>query len=213
MTEDFPWWLPLFPIFFAAVWLFASVILGLMTGWFSLQQWYEEPSGKPLLQMRGLSGGMGFGVSLGGILRLGAHPTGLAVGISRVFAPFQRPFLVPWSEIQTEPTRTLFTPMVRLRFGNPPSGSLKISALAWSKLVTAAKASSPAKLPDVPPITGGQVARGMLFEWVSISAVGGLFFFLVSRSGPGPGIPLAICIGLPAVVVGIGQLFRYAKEH
>ena len=78
---------------------------------------------------------MGFGVNLNGILTLSACRSGLSIRIWRVFGPFQKPLLVPWSEITAQPSRTFFTKMVKLGLGNPPNGKLKINAVSWSKLV------------------------------------------------------------------------------
>jgi hypothetical protein len=139
--DDPKLFLALFPFLFVGMWFAITTMLGFMSGWFSLQQWYEAPSEEPLLKLRWQSGSMGFGVALNGILRLSAHRSGLGVGIWRIFGPFQRPFLVPWSEIEAQPSRVFFTPMVKLSLGKPAVGSLKISERSWSKLVDAARAS------------------------------------------------------------------------
>jgi len=203
----------LFPIFFAAIWVGASTILGWMSGWFNLQQWYPEPTGEPLLKLRGQSGSMGLGVALNGVLRLTAYPAGLGVGIWRVFGPFQRTFLVPWSEIGVEESRSFFTPMVKLSFGNPPNGRLKISMRSWSKLVAAAKPATTAPLPAAPEVSRAAVARRMFLEWLVLTTIGATFFLVVSHAWDSDEtIPVAFCIGLPAIMFGISQLIRFARE-
>src|SRR6478672_10360496 len=92
-----------FPFFFGGMWLFATTMLGFMSGWFNLQQWYPDDGGEePLLTLRGQSGAMGWGVSLNNCLRLRVYRSGLGIGIWRIFAPFQRPLLIPWSEVKAE---------------------------------------------------------------------------------------------------------------
>lgn len=188
-------------------------MLGLMSGWFNLQQWYQEPTEEPLLKLRGQSGSMGFGVALNGILRLTAHPSGLGVGIWRVFGPFQRAFLVPWSDIGVEPSRSFFTPMVKLSFGNPPNGRLKISIRSWSRLVAAARPATTVQMPAAPEVSREAVARRMFLEWLVLTGIGSTFFLVVTSSWESDErIPIAFCIGLPAIMFGIGQLIRFARE-
>jgi hypothetical protein len=95
-------------------------MLGLMSGWFNLQQWYSDDGGEePLLKLGGQSGSMGFGVALNGCLILRAYPSGLGVAIWRAFAPFQKPLRIPWSEIDAEPSSSFLIPMVKLHLGKP----------------------------------------------------------------------------------------------
>src|SRR5439155_25479591 len=132
------------------------------------------------------------------------------------FGPFQRPFLVPWSEIDAQPSRSFFTPMVKLNLGKPAVGSLKISARSWSRLVEAVPqrgAGRQFQMPAAPSISSASLARGMLVEWLVITAIAAAFFYFASRSASARvGLPLELCIGFPAVVFGIGQLIRYARQ-
>lgn len=215
MSPDNPeQFLKFFPVFFVGMWFVITTMLGLLSGWFGLQSIYDEPSDEPLLILRGQSGSMGIGVSLGGILKLGAYPSGLGIGIWRLFGPFQRTFLVPWNEIEAVPSRSFFTPMTRLRLGRSALGSLKISARSWSKLVEAAKPAvvSPKLLPSAPPISTVSIARGMLFEWLAITIVASAFFYFGTRAaGAAAGVPAEVCILFPAIAFGFGQLIRYAR--
>jgi hypothetical protein len=53
----------------------------------------------------------------------------------------------------------------------------------------------------------------MFIQWVVITGVAGAFFTFASRSaGPTGGVPIGVCFGFPAVVFGIGQLVRFARE-
>lgn len=138
--EAAKWFLSAFPFLFLGMWLFVTTMLGFMSGWFTLQQWYpDDCKEEPLLKLGWQSGSMGMGVSFGNCLTLAARRDGLSIRVWRVFGPFQRPLLIPWRDINEEPKRVLFYRMTRLNFGNPPSGSLTISQRAWEKLTSAAK--------------------------------------------------------------------------
>jgi hypothetical protein len=200
------------------MWLAMTAMLGLMSGWFDLQQWYaDEGDEQPLLTLRGQSGSMGtgFGVGLNGILTLSVKRSGLSIRIWRIFGPFQKPLLIPWREISAEPKRVLFMRQVKLRFGNPANGQLRISQRTWSRLAVAlprTDGGGPLQATAGPPVSPASVARGMLFEWLAITSFAATFFYIASRTNAGEGLPLGLCIGFPAVVFGIGQLIRYARQ-
>jgi hypothetical protein len=137
--EETKWFLIAFPFLFVGMWLFVTTVLGFMSGWFSLQQWYaDDGNGEPLLRLGWQSGSMGLGVSFRSCLTLAARRDGFSVRVWRIFGPFQRPLLIPWRDISAEPKRMLFFQMVRLNFGSPASGSLKISQRTWDRLIAAA---------------------------------------------------------------------------
>src|SRR4051794_6773901 len=100
-----------FPFFFVGLWLFVTTVLGFLSGWFDLQRHYPKGDEPALLTLRWRSGSMGMGVSLSGILTLSACSSGLRIGIFRLFGLFQRPFFVPWDEIEAEQTTLFFAPM------------------------------------------------------------------------------------------------------
>ncbi|MEA3081469.1 MAG: hypothetical protein QOD54_1137 [Sphingomonadales bacterium] len=211
-------WFPYaFPFFFVGMWLLATTMLGFMSGWFSLQQWYpDDGNEEPLLKLRGQSGSMGIGVQLNSCLTLRAYPSGLGVGIWRIFGLFQKPLRIPWSEIEAEPSRIFFfVPTVKLHFGRPSNGTLKISARSWFRLVEAVPQSGSGKqiqMPAAAPVSSQSVAQGIFLQWVTGTMVAAAFFYFASRTDPRGAVPLAICIGLPAVVLGLGQLIRYARQ-
>lgn len=212
-TDEFIFNPIVFPFLLAAMWIAVSAILGLLSGWFALQRKYPRPGDEPLLVLSKQSGQMGWGVALSGILKLSAHEDGLGIGISRIFGPFQRSFIVPWNEIEAEPGSTVFAPNMKLMLGRPPAGSLKISARSWSKLIEAAGSSNAWLDSAHTSPSDASIAKGMFLEWLVFTALAASFFYFAPRlSGNAPEIPIAICIGFPAVVIGIGQLMRYSRE-
>jgi hypothetical protein len=218
VTDDgVPQWFPYaFPFFFVGMWLVVTTMLGFMSGWFGLQQWYaDDGTEEPLLKLGGQSGSMGAGVALSGILNLRAYPSGLGVGIWRVFGPFQKPLKIPWNEIEAEKSSSFFLPMMKLRLGKPANGSLKISARSWARLVDAVPQtdSRRVQMPAVERVSRRSTAQAMIVQWLAMTSLAAAFFYFTSRSnGPQAAVPLSVCIGFPAVVFGIGQLIRYARD-
>ena len=127
-----------FPFFFVALWLTVTTILALLSGWFRLMEVYPDQSDEPILRLRGQSGTMGLGVGMNGVLILSVCPTGLRVGMMRVFGPFCRDFFVPWESIAVVRKTILFWPVAKLQFGNPAVGTLSVSAHVADRIARAA---------------------------------------------------------------------------
>ncbi len=213
-----PLFLSLIPFFFIGVWLFGTTMFGLLSGWFALQSQFPRGDEAPLVTFRRLSGYMGLGVSLSGMLTLNACPSGLRLAIWRVHGPFQRPFLVPWAEISPEPKTSFFMPMVRLGLGSPEVGKLTIDAGIWQKLAAHAPAGRRTTAAPLPLVTNQQLARGLALQWAVISAIPVAFFAFfafVSQLPPGPPLLLlAVFItALPVIAVGIAQFIRYVRQR
>jgi hypothetical protein len=131
----------LFPLAFLAFWFFITTLLALLSGWFRLMKRFPDRAEDPILRLSGRSGSMGLGVGLRGVLTLSVCPSGLRVGILRIFGPFSRDFLVPWDEIAI--TRSKFWSSTNFRFGNPVAGILSISQSLADQLAGAAEARWP----------------------------------------------------------------------
>jgi hypothetical protein len=129
-----------FPVFFAALWFAITAFLGFASGWYTLMRRYPDRGERPVLHLRGQLGFMGpLNAKLRGILRLSVCPSGLRVGMFRLFGPFCRDFFVPWEEVSIARTRWLFMGEVAtLTFGNPPNGTLGITANVADRLAKAA---------------------------------------------------------------------------
>lgn len=143
--EAAKWFAIAFPFLFIAMWTLVTTLLGFLSGWFTLQTWYaDDRNEQPLLKLGWQSGSMGLGVNFSNCLTIAATRRGLSLRVWRIFGLFQRPLLIPWSEITVTPKRFLFVRTVRLEFGRPPSGSLRISERTWDRLVAAAGPSAAA---------------------------------------------------------------------
>ena len=200
----------LFPLFFLAMWLAVTALLGAMSGWFELQRRFPDTREPAYLTLRMRSGRMRFGVHMSGILTLSACPSGLRVGVWRLFGPFQRAFLVPWDEIEARPRTLLLWPSMRLCFGRPEAGRLTIDARLWQRL--AAEAPAPGMLSETTHVSLGQVGRRFLLIWAAGTAAAAIFFYQASRAGNGMPLPLSACIGFPAFAFGLPLLIRFARQ-
>jgi len=129
----------LFPLFFTVLALGIGSLIGLVSGWYSLQSRYPDQPGEPILRLRFQSGMMGQArANLRSVLMLSVCPLGLRVGMWRLMGPFCRDFFVPWQEIAVERSPTLFGQGARLTFGSPAVGSLFVSGAVADRLARAA---------------------------------------------------------------------------
>jgi len=121
-------------LFFVALWLLITTLLGGLSGWSAIARRFPDRTETPRIQLKGQSAAMGMGVQLRGILTFAACPSGLRVAIWRVFAPFSKPFFVPWDEIDARPKGGLFVDMMRLGLGKPEAGTMTVTARSWQRL-------------------------------------------------------------------------------
>ena len=203
------WLIGLFPVFFVLFWLLTTSLLGLFSGWFQLQQQFPDNDDTPLLRLGGRSGTMS-GVNFNGILTLAACRSGLRVGLWKIFGPFQRPFQVPWNEIEAEPVTRFLMPKMRLHFGRPATRKLTISVRTWERLKAASQSVA---APSAATVTR-RLAGAFVAQWAAITILAGSFFYLAPRllapdAQPPPQMPLAVCFGFPAIVFGVATFIRF----
>lgn len=204
----------LFPLFFASLWLMVTTVLAVLSGWFRLMARFPNQAMDPILRVGGQSGSMGLGVSMRGILALGVCPSGLRVGIMRVFGPFCRDFFVPWEDIRVIRRTVLFWPAAKLEFGSPAIGSLTIPAHVANKLARAATGQWP-ETGSFPEEKHRDMLRRLLTQWALITCVAALFFALVplavAPAGSRP--PIVVAILFPAISIGVVTIVRYVYER
>ena len=208
-------WFPLgFPVFFIGLWLVITTTLGLLSGWFGLRARFPDTGEEPLVKRRVRYASMGLGVQMRGMVTIAACPGGLRISLNRLMAPFQRPLLVPWNEIEAEDARSFFEPVVRLRFGRPHVGRLTIGVRDW-EAVRDHVDRSVALAPNLhtEKVSNRSLGAGLLLQWAIFTAAAGTFFFLAPRLMTGhPGPPVWLCYGFPAVVFGVGQTIRWLTQ-
>jgi len=199
-----------FPFFFVGLWLFVTAVLAVLSGWFSLMMRYPNRPEPPLLKLRWQSGRMGLGVHMNGLLTFSACPSGLRVGMFRLFGIFCRDFFVPWEEVFVDRRQSswFMGPQARITFGS--TGTLTVIATDADQLAAAAGS----RWPEIePPIaeTRKDVFRRFARLWLISTAFAATFFTVVPRlAAPEvafPPIPVAILF--PAIVFGVGFLIQY----
>lgn len=133
-----------FPVLFVAMWLAVTALIGFMAGWFALMRRYPDRDETALAVLKWQSGRMGWiGARLRGVLTLSVCPSGLRVGMFRLFGPFSRDFLVPWSEIEVTRRDWFLGRVAELKFGTPAAGVLTIGADVADELARTAQTRWP----------------------------------------------------------------------
>lgn len=197
-----------FIVFFAAIWLVVTTLLGVMSGWFSLMSRYPNRSEAALLTLNNRSGTMGLGVHFNGILKLGVCPSGLRIGVWRIFGLFCRDFFVPWSELRVTRLNRVLWQTAALQFG-PGVGKLKLPAYTADKLARAALGRWP-EPGNFPRESVVQIFRRIFLQWAVLTGFASLFFLLASQSaGPSANFPWWLAISFPAVTYGLVSLIRF----
>ncbi|HEY2661637.1 MAG TPA: hypothetical protein VGI79_18095 [Caulobacteraceae bacterium] len=198
-----------FPVFFLAMWLGVTTVLGVMSGWFALMSAFPDNDEKTSFKLTQLSGSMGLSVHMNGILTLSVCPCGLRVSIWRLFGPFSQNFMVPWNQITVERRTRFFVPRADLMFGQLSLGHLEIPAHVADRLARRSVGRWPEKGPFKQE-TNGEAARAIALQWLAVSTFSGLFFTLAPRlTSQGrfqPPMEIAI---FPALIFGVASLFAY----
>jgi hypothetical protein len=202
-----------FPLFFIVMWLGATSLLGLISGWYFLAARFPDQPEEPLFRLNGLSGSMGLGVSFSRILTISVCRSGLRIAMWRVFGPFCRPFFVPWGSLTVTRKTVLFMPVVRLGFDDVPLGRLTIARSAANRLARAAGEDWPERSP-IPNPTAGEVARLLLIQWALATGLAATFFTVAPRllSPRALHVPLAVTVLFPGIVFGIGAVITFFQE-
>ena len=125
-----------FPVMFAVIWIGVTWLLGSWSGWHLLMERYPDRQEQPKLKLSWQTGAMGFGVNYKNVLKLGVCPSGLRVGVIKLFGPFARDFLVPWRDLKVKRSRWFLTDVAELAFGT--HGKLVITAAVADQLAAAA---------------------------------------------------------------------------
>jgi hypothetical protein len=198
-----------FIAFFVLMWVLVSVALGFFSGWYSLMRAFpDRPSEDALAIFKGESGMVG-PVSMHGVLRLSPCPSGLRVGIMKLFGPFEKDFLVPWNSIAVSRKRMLGWRYAELYFG--VHGKLRISDLLADRLWQTIPQSWPEKgMPEA--VTNERLFHGYFLQWLILTTIASAFFIIAPRivdRGSGNYPPLRVAILFPAIVIGLAFAFQY----
>jgi hypothetical protein len=204
-----------FPIFFVTLWVCVCVLLGALSGWYALAAAYPDRDEQPLLRLRGRSGSMGaLRIHMNNVLNLTVCPSGLRVGIMRLFGPFSRDFLVPWADIHVSRQRRWYGDEALIEFGFPPLGRLTIPAYLANRLAQAADRRWPE--PDPPPVETPRESAAAVIKLWALSTAFVVAFVLAPRliaphTEPAP--PVLVAVLSPGILFGIGALIEYFRRR
>lgn len=211
LDQNFPIY---FPFFFVLLWFAVTILLGLMSGWYSLMQRFPDRPETALRTFKNQSGSIGL-VGARSLLTLSVCPSGLRVGMMRIFGPFSKDFFVPWSEISVARKDRLFWKVTKISFGNPPEGSLTLMADLADRLARVAGNSWPEPGP-FPQETDTQTSSRIFKQWVAMTGIAATFFFFAPRLMTPNGAdrpPIAVAILFPAIVFGIAAMVQYFRRQ
>jgi len=203
-----------FLIAFPLLWCAVTMILSFLSGWFGLMERYPDRDEIPVVTLANQSGSLGL-VSMRGLLKLSVCPSGLRIGIMRIFGPFCRDFLVPWSEIKVTRNDRVFWKVAKLSFGQPSNGNLKVFAEVADRMARAAGNHWPEPGP-FPQETGSQSFSRIAKRWVAMTGLAAAFFIIAPRLiAPNPAArpPIVVAILFPAIVFGLGAMVEYFRRQ
>jgi hypothetical protein len=203
-----------FLIAFPLLWFAVTMILSFLSGWFGLMERYPDRGEMPVVTLANQSGSLGL-VSMRGVLKLSVCPSGLRIGIMRIFGPFCRDFLVPWNEIAVTRSDRVFWKVAKLSFGNPSNGSLKVFAEVADRMARAAGSQWPEPGSFLQETASQSLSR-IAKQWVGMTGLAAAFFIIAPRlmtphAAARP--PIVVAILFPAIVLGIGAALQYFRRQ
>jgi len=215
MDEPIKTYFPiLFPIFFACLWVLVTTLLGALSGWYYLMRKYPDRAETPLLQLKNQSGMMGI-IRMARILNIAVCPSGLRIGIMKIFGIFSRDFFIPWQEIRVIRKDRFFWRTVELHFGE--FGTLRIQAYVADRLARSAQSLWPEPSP-FPPETHWQAFTAVAKLWLMYTTLLALFFIVAPRIVVPTGAPdsayppVSVAILFPAIIIGVVCLVEYFQR-
>ncbi len=203
-----------FLIAFPLLWFAVTNILSFLSGWFGLMERYPDRDEISVVTLANQSGSLGL-VSMRGIMKLSVCPSGLRIGIMRIFGPFCRDFLVPWNEITVTRSDRVFWKVANLSFGQPSNGNLRVFAEVADRMARAAGSHWP-EPGSFPQETRSQSFSRIAKQWVATTGLAAAFFIVAPRlvtptAATRP--PIVVSILFPAIVFGIGAIVQYFRRQ
>jgi hypothetical protein len=203
-----------FLIVFPLFWFAVTMFLSFLSGWRGLMERYPDLNEEPILTLRSQSGSVG-SVSMRSVLHLSVCPSGLRIGIMRIFGPLSRDFFVPWNEITVTRSDRILWKEAKLSFGQPPNGNLKIFAEIADRMARAAGSKWPEQ-GSFPKESGGQAFSRIAKQWLAMTSLAAAFFIIAPRlATPNAAArpPIVVAILFPAIVFGIGAAIQYLRQR
>jgi len=127
----------LLPASFICMWFAITTLLGWISGWYALMRAFPDRAERPIRTFSNQSGSLG-GVNMRSILRISICPSGLRFGLMRLFGPFCRDFLVPWSAITVTRVDKFWGKAAHLSLATLPIRTLTVPAYVADQFARAA---------------------------------------------------------------------------
>jgi hypothetical protein len=138
------WLLPIFPIFFVALWSLISFVISRLSGWSALSDRFRAtlPFSGPTWKWQ--SARMRLGANYGNSLIVGADPAGLFLATIFVFRLGHVPLFLPWHEISIQGRGQILTfAYLKLVLGRDEQIPFQISGRLADRIRAAAGTSWP----------------------------------------------------------------------
>ena len=143
-----------FPFVFAAFWLGVTSLVGWIAGWQTLARRYPDRKDAATKRFTWRSGHMGpLRAGMNNCLNIDVCSGGLRIALPWIFAIPNKPFFVPWEDVQASSIEGYMWDETQLAFGSPPAGTLTVSAALAGEIAAAAPHGKWRK-------TNGHLARG-----------------------------------------------------
>jgi hypothetical protein len=124
---------------FIVAWLTAGFLVSAIGGWWELGERYRTYEAPPSHVKRWQSGKMGRMTRYNNALTVGADARGLYLAMPSLFRVGHPPLHIPWHDIATEPTTSLFGRRIRFTFTRTPNVFLELREPLAHALLTVAR--------------------------------------------------------------------------
>jgi hypothetical protein len=124
----------LFPFFFVGMWVFVTYLVALIGGWKRLAAHYQSNSDFLGQQWSFSSGRLGVS-NYSAALTVGANSSGLYLAVLLPWRPGHPPLFIPWQEINTSTSKSLWGAYVNFTFSRAPDVTLRLRKNLAEKLL------------------------------------------------------------------------------
>lgn len=206
----------LLPLYFVLIWLGATGLIAILSGWLRLQRTHrDDEREKPLVSLERRSANLLHLVRYGRVVRLRAYESGFGIAVWFVSGPFQDHLKIPWTEVRAKPDTVMFIPAVRVDLGHRPAMTIHVSYVTWHELTDGLPSSIRPALDESVQTYPNRASfvRGLILSGSTLSAFTGLMLalapFLEGHNRP---FPWDTWASITAAIAAI-QLFRYARSN
>lgn len=130
------WFWPVFPLFFAGLWLGVLYLLSAIGGWGTLARYYPAVASAEGERFRFQSAQLGW-VSYNNCVNVTVSPAGLRLSVLAPFRFGHRPISVPWQGIRVELRRSWLMSVGIIRFAKEPTVPVRLRRRLLDRIASA----------------------------------------------------------------------------